>query len=57
MFNPVKIIQIGVCHEHANGKIQSLKLLRDYFDIFGWVDERTFSKTPRLGNGATMERY
>lgn len=57
MFNPVKIIQIGVCHEHANGKIQSLKLLRDYFDIVGWVDERTFSKTPRLGNGANMERY
>ena len=47
MFNPVKIIQIGVCHEHANGKIQSLKLLRDYFDIVGWVDERTFRKCRR----------
>ncbi len=44
----IKIIQIGICHEHAQGKFASLKKLSDTFEILGIVDERDFCKTPRL---------
>lgn len=57
MSDRIKIIQIGVCHEHANGKIQALKLLPDLYEIVGWVDDRRLCHTPRFGNGANMERY
>lgn len=36
----IKIGQIGVCHEHASGKIHTLRLLPDVFEIVGVVDER-----------------
>lgn len=36
----IKIGQIGVCHEHAEGKINSLRLLPDVFEIVGVVDDR-----------------
>ena len=42
----IKIIQIGVCHEHAIGKFESLKKLPEIFDLIGYVDERSFCKTP-----------
>ena len=42
----IKIIQIGVCHEHAIGKFESLKKLDDVFELIGYVDERSFCKTP-----------
>ncbi len=42
----VNIIQIGVCHEHANGKFATLKKLPDVFNVIGYVDERDFCKTP-----------
>ena len=36
----IKIGQIGVCHEHASGYIQTLRMLPDIFEIVGVVDER-----------------
>jgi len=36
----IKIGQIGVCHEHASGKINTLRLLSDVFEVVGVVDDR-----------------
>jgi len=36
----IKIGQIGVCHEHAAGKMKTLRLLPDVFEIVGVVDDR-----------------
>jgi predicted dehydrogenase len=36
----IKIGQIGVCHEHAQGKINSLRKMPDIFEIVGVVDDR-----------------
>jgi len=35
----IKIGQIGICHEHAAGKITTLRHLPDVFDIVGVVDD------------------
>ena len=35
----IKIGQIGVCHEHAAGKMRSLRLRPDLFEIVGIVDD------------------
>ena len=47
----VKIAQIGITHEHAPGKIATLKKLPEYFEIAGVCDDRSFSKTPDFFNG------
>ncbi|MBO5723594.1 MAG: Gfo/Idh/MocA family oxidoreductase [Lentisphaeria bacterium] len=52
----VKIAQIGVTHEHAPGKIATLKNLPDLFEIVGVCDDRSFSKTPCFFNG-NMKPY
>jgi len=44
----VKIGQIGVCHEHAAGKMLSLRAMPDVFEIVGVVDDRATSTTPRF---------
>ena len=44
----LKIIQIGIRHEHAAGKWSTLKKRPDLFDLIGYVDERDFCKTPHL---------
>ena len=46
----IKIVHIGITHEHANGKMYSLRKLPEVFDIVGYVDDREFSKSPRFGN-------
>lgn len=46
----IRIAQIGITHEHANGKMYSLRKLSEVFDIVGYVDDREFSKSPRFGN-------
>ena len=46
----IKIVQIGITHEHANGKMYSLRKLPEVFDIVGYVDDREFSTSPRFGN-------
>ncbi len=43
----IKIGQIGVCHEHAAGKIKALRLRPDLFEIVGVADDRQL-KTPRF---------
>ena len=53
----VKIIQIGVCHEHASGKFASLKKRPDLFDLLGYVDERDFCKTPYYPAAFQVRQY
>ncbi len=54
----IKVIQIGCSHEHANGKIQTLKLMNDTFDIIGIVDDTNICHTPRLAdNCMTWDCY
>jgi predicted dehydrogenase len=36
----IKIGQIGVCHEHASGKIDALRKLPDVYEVVGVVDDR-----------------
>ena len=40
----LKIVQIGLRHEHAAGKMDSLRKLTDIFDIAGVVDEYSFAR-------------
>lgn len=42
----IKIAQIGVSHEHASGKMMSLKKLPDIYDIAGYVNDLKFCTTP-----------
>ncbi len=44
----IKIGQIGICHEHAAAKMQSLRALNDVFEVVGVVDDRgtTAAKFP-----------
>lgn len=53
----IKIAQIGVCHEHANGKIDALLRRPDVFELVGYVDERSFSATPRMPEPYQIELY
>ena len=52
----IKIGQIGICHEHASGKIISLRRLPEIFEIVGVVDEHDTSTTPRFA-GDNLEPY
>jgi len=36
----IKIGQIGICHEHASGKIGALRNMPDIYEIVGVVDDR-----------------
>lgn len=36
----IKIGQIGICHEHASGKINTLRKMSDIYEIVGVVDDR-----------------
>jgi len=51
----VKIGQIGVCHEHAAGKITSLRGMPDVFEIVGVVDDRA-SKSAKFA-GSDLRPY
>lgn len=44
----IKIGQIGICHEHAAGKIVSMKKMPDVFEIAGVVDDRESSSGARF---------
>ena len=52
---PIKIGQIGVCHEHAAGKIDTLKKWPDVFEIVGVVDDR--NSTAAKFAGTDMKPY
>jgi len=51
----IKIGQLGVCHEHASGKIRTLKLRPDLFDIVGVADDRQ-SMSAKY-DGANLDYY
>jgi len=51
----IKIGQLGVCHEHAAGKIKSLRLRPDLFEIVGVADDR-MTTSPRFA-GEDISHY
>ena len=51
----IKIGQLGICHEHARGKIDSLKKMPDVFEIVGVVDDR--NTTAARFAGGNLEPY
>lgn len=56
--NKIKIAQIGICHEHAPGKIHTLREhLAGSFEIVGYVDESGFAATPWLPAARQPELY
>ena len=42
----IKIVQVGRTHEHATGKLITLKKMPDIFEIVGVVDDRNDVRTP-----------
>jgi len=52
----IRVGQIGVCHEHAAGKIATLRRMSDIFEIVGVADDRATSLTPRFA-GDNLEPY
>jgi predicted dehydrogenase len=53
----IKIGQIGICHEHAVGKILTLKGLPDVFEIVGVVDDRESSKGAKFLPSDLLKPY
>ena len=54
----VKVVQIGMRHEHAEGKMISLRKLPDIFDIAGVVDEKDFAHNATyLANDDMLNRH
>jgi predicted dehydrogenase len=49
----IKIGQIGICHEHASGKIGALRLRPDLFEIVGVVDDRAGKAAKFAGSDLT----
>lgn len=47
--NRIKIGQIGICHEHAAAKINTLRKMSDVFEIVGIVDDRTSTAARFVG--------
>ncbi len=46
----IKIGQIGVCHEHAGGKMHTMRLRPDLFEIVGVVDDRSTTAAKFVGS-------
>ena len=46
----IRIGQIGVCHEHASGKINTLRAMPDVFEIVGIVDDRNSTSAKFAGS-------
>ena len=44
---PIRVVQFGVSHEHADGKLATIKALPDEFELVGVVDDRD-GTTPRF---------
>ena len=42
----IRVAQIGILHEHAHGKMDTLRRLTELFEVVGYVDDRDFSVTP-----------
>ena len=48
----IRIAQIGITHEHAAGKLETLRRLSEVFEIAGVVDDIPTVHTPVFGNPA-----
>ncbi|MCF7853362.1 MAG: Gfo/Idh/MocA family oxidoreductase [Candidatus Pacebacteria bacterium] len=48
--DPIKIGQIGVCHEHAGAKMTTLRRMPEVFEIVGVVDDRQ-TQSARFAGG------
>lgn len=46
----LKVVQIGVTHEHANGKFMAVQALPDEYEVVGYVDERAYCDAVRFGD-------
>ena len=46
MKKKLRVVQFGVSHEHADGKLATIKALPDEFELVGVVDDRD-NTTPR----------
>lgn len=53
----LRIIQIGMTHEHADGKIGALKLLPDIFEVVGIVDDSAFNTPKRYTFTPVFNEY
>ena len=55
----LKIVQVGIRHEHALGKFQTVKKMADHFDLVGIVDEKDFATSAHflIGNTKSFEGY
>ena len=55
----LKVVQVGIRHEHASGKYKTLKKLPDAFELAGLVDEAEFANSPTYlaPEYATFELY
>jgi predicted dehydrogenase len=49
----IRIGQIGICHEHAAAKMQTLRRLADTFEIVGVVDDRSTAVARFAGDDLT----
>ena len=49
----IKIGQIGVCHEHAAGKMNTMRLRPDIFEIVGVLDDRATTAAKFAGGDLT----
>ena len=52
----IKIGQIGICHEHASGKIGAFRKMPDVYEIVGVVDDRDTTAAHRFA-GDSVEPY
>mgnify|MGYP000970672626 CR=1 FL=1 len=50
----IKIGQIGVCHEHAEGKMGTLRKMTDVFEVVGVVDDRATTAARFAGENLTV---
>ena len=55
MAERIRIGQIGICHEHAEGKMNTLRRMPDIFEIVGVVDDRS-TTAPKFAGG-NLEPY
>ncbi|MBR2425257.1 MAG: Gfo/Idh/MocA family oxidoreductase [Lentisphaeria bacterium] len=57
MKKKLRMIQVGVSHEHALGKFTTLKSMKDTFEVIGVVDDNDFALTPRFIGADEFESY
>ena len=51
----IRLVQVGMTHEHAGGKMASLRKMEDIFEIVGYVDDRETVKQPYYYNPVGSE--